>query len=82
MITLSLKPYWKIICNHYYDTALIDMIDEQVNIWVWLEREYKARKVINKACISDWHKDLEIYNRYCLEFDDDKDATLFILRWS
>jgi len=65
MTQLRKLPYWEKIVAHYYENIHWDR-NEQATMYSWLEDEYHAK--------ADRFADKIV-------FEDEKDATWFMLRW-
>lgn len=72
---IKLEPYWQVLIDYYWENNGPDI---DGSVWDWLEKDYRARRIPRRPRLAS-----EFYtDEFDLVFDNDADATFFLLRWS
>lgn len=73
MTVVHLEPIWEKIINYYWDN-----LDPSTDgsVWDWLEHDYRAVRTIRNKI------HFRADRRFDLKFENESDATMFILRWT
>jgi hypothetical protein len=73
MTVVHLEPLWPKIIDYYWDN--LDPATDG-SVWDWLEHDYHATRTIRNKL------HFQAGRRFDLYFENDKDATMFLLRWT